>query len=706
MADGIDGFTELDYDNSSSKSKDSTGKETNSDSTNFTHKYYLTLNKSFFPNLRLNAGGIFERSYSKSNTDGAESRSMDTNSNLFGNLVLNTPLYNAGTGYTKRVEKTNSQGSDPTALVNEDYSLFLGWKPDELPAVDLRLSRTYNYDYRHLSQDLVTDLALLNLKYLPIKQLDLRYSATYTNPTDKLNATETKDLVQATRATYTDTFFNKRTQVYLNYNFSNRVTTTTTAGAGTVTTQVSPLSGLSLIEAFTDLPAIDALQSNTAVIDGNPTASAGINIGFSPRIAGDNQSRDIGFGFADNTSEMNTIYVFVDKNLPGNVWGAFSWAVYKSDDNQNWTVVDGAPSVTFGTFQNRFEITLPAQTGARFIKVVTKPLDPAVTSDPQFSDIFATEMQGFLIVPASEVKTRSESTTSIINASAKTKILDSPNLSHDFSLFLTHASPQGLTTYFLTNGLSLDRKLSRVFAVNARAAREDSELSTGHVGSFVYSASLAAIPLATLSNSVVFSGRQDKKSTGTSNTNSVTIFNKATLYQGIDAYLGLGMNFGKQETGQGTNGKLVNFGATFVPHRAMTLNLTYVYSTSNQSGGDLPSSKSKNNRAEASISYTPVRAMYLFCSVSRTTTEGLSKTLANYGLNFSPFPDGDLQFHFAYTENVGPSNEGTTRLISPTLRWNIRSGAYLDVSYTLSQTRSAVESSDSRTINASLKVTL
>lgn len=706
MADGIDGLVEMDYDNSSVKSKDSTGKVTKSEFTDFTHKYYLTLNKTFYPNLRLNAGGIFNKTYSSSKVDQARIKSTDTSTNMFMNLILANRMYNASAGYDKRVQTTKTLGALPLSQVNENYNLTLGWKPDELPSVDLRLSRNNNYDFRRTVQDVTTDLALFNMKYDPVKQVDLKYTATYTNPRDHLNTTDTKDLLQTVRGTYSDEWFSKRTTVYLNYIYSDRTTKTTTGGAGTVTTQLTALSGVSLVEAFTDLPTLDVLQPNPALIDGNFATNAGLDIGFSPSLAGDNQFRDMGLGFADNTSVMNTVYVWVDRALPATVSGSFAWQVYSSDDNQNWTLVDGAPSVVFGTFLNRFEITFTPRTGARFIKVTVKPLNPAVTALPQYSDIFITEVQGLLVVPAAEVQGKTSTSSHVVNLSTKTKILGTPYLTHDLSLYLTSTMPQNLTTYFLTNGLTLNQKLSRVFAVGARFAREDSELSTGHVGSFVYSASATATPYSTLSHSLVYSGRSDSKPTGTSDTNSVTLFNKATLYKGIDAYLGMGLNFGKQETGQRTNGKLVNFGASFVPHQTLTLNIVYVYNTTSQNGGGVPASKTTNDRAEASISFTPVRALYLFSSVSRTSASGLTKTLYNYGLNFSPFPDGDLQFRFAYSENIGPANQGTTRLVSPTVRWNIRPGASLDLAYTVLQTRATAQQTDTKTFNAVLKVAI
>lgn len=708
MADSLSLYIEEDYSNSTTKTTSQNGQVDMSKFNEFTQKYYLTLDKTIFPNLRLNAGGIYERILTTNTTNDVETKSTDTKPSQFFNLVLNIPLYNAGVSYDRRQETQTSNMASRLSLVNETYNLVLGWKPDALPSVDLRLSRNNNFDDKFKIEDLTTDTALLNLRYIPIKSLDLRYSATLTDTNDKVHTTEVKDILQTARATYNDTFFNKRTTVYLDYNYSNRDTHTTTAGAGEVTFQVFPIAGFSLIETFPAFPTKDTLNPNPAVIDGNLTASAGLDIGFSPSIAGDTNPRDIGIQFANSVTEMDTIFLWVDRNLTPVVSDSFRWDIYISDDNLNWTLWSTVMPAPFGPFQNRFEIRFP-RVKTRYIKVVTKPLPAGVTTDPAFSDIFVTELQAFEIVPASAATGTATTSSHVVNASAKTTILSSPNLYHDVSLFLTDTTTgqTGITTYFLTNGLNFYQKFWKFMNVNARVAREDSDQSKGHQGSFVYSASATANYLPTLSNSLIYSGRSDKKPEGSSNTNSFTLFNKAELYKGINAFLSLGYNFGRLETGQSTSGSLINVGAAFVPHRTLTVNLAYVYSNTKESAAaDKPASSTKSDRAEASMTFTPVRALYLFASVSRTVTDTESKVLTNYGLNFSPFPDGDIQFHFSYTENLGPANQGTTRLITPSLRWNIRSGTFLDLSYTVSQSVSNIEKVDSRFINASLKVTL
>jgi hypothetical protein len=708
IADSLNLFIEEDYYNTSTKTVDASGGVNRLNNSEFAQKYYLTLDKTLFPTIRLNAGGIFEKLLSVNKINGVRTSSSELKPSLYCNLAFNSGIYNAGFSYNRRQDTQKSSTAARLSMVDENYNFVFGWKPDGLPSLDLRLGRNNNYDDKFQIQDTTTDTALLGLRYQPVKPLDLRYSGTYTDTNDKVHFTDTKELLQTARATYSDTFFNKRTSVFLDYKFTRRDTKTATGGAGEVTFQVFPISGLSLVETFPNIPTKDTLNPNPALIDGNTATSAGLDIGYSPSASGDTNYRDMGIQFADAVTECDTIYVWVDKTLPPAVYNSFSWEIYTSDDNLNWTLWSTVVPATFNTFQNRFEISFP-RVKSRYIKVVTKPLALGVTTDTAYSDIFVTELQTFLAVPASEAVGRIATTSHVVNVSAKTTILSSPNLYHDVSLFLTDTTTgqTGITTYFLTNGLNFYKKFAGLVNVNARVAREDSDQTNGHQSAYVYSASATANPLSTLTDSFIYSGRRDYKPTGDSSTNSLTLFNKAELYKGINTYVSLGYNFGTLESGQKTYGSLVNFGMGFVPHKTLNLNVSYVYSSTRQTAAaDKPSSSATSDRVEAAVTFTPVNALYLFASVSRTMTDTRAKVLTNYGLNFSPFPEGNLQLHFSYSENIGPADQGVNRLITPSLRWNIRGGTYLDLSYTMSKSRSSINSVDSRSFNASLKVTL
>jgi len=77
--------------------------------------------------------------------------------------------------------------------------------------------------------------------------------------------------------------------------------------------------------------------------------------------------------FADAITPVSLVYVWVDKALPAQVSGAFGWTAYRSDDNVDWVPVPLAGPVTFGAFDNRFEIPIEG-TRSRYLKVVTRPL--------------------------------------------------------------------------------------------------------------------------------------------------------------------------------------------------------------------------------------------------------------------------------------------------------------------------------------------
>jgi len=53
----------------------------------------------------------------------------------------------------------------------------------------------------------------------------------------------------------------------------------------------------------------------------------------------------------------------------------------------------------------------------------------------------------------------------------------------------------------------------------------------------------------------------------------------------------------------------------------------------------------------------------------------------NYGLNWSPFSEGDLQFNFVYNQSLSTRNNTKSTLLSPSISWRITSRTLLDISY-------------------------
>ncbi|MGA2192291.1 MAG: hypothetical protein ABSG42_02810 [Nitrospirota bacterium] len=730
LADGIRGFVEWDYSIADLTTKDNTtGVTTKTTFDTFMQKYNLFLDRNIFPNLKLDAGGLFEKDETLSRTDGTQTIATDRNVNGFVDLTLSTRLYMIGVGYNKRIDTQGSTGSSPTTLINEDSNAAFSWKPDELPAVDFRYDHIDLHDGLRLVTNSLTDQSVLSMKYDPIRQLDLRYSASIIDIDDKLTGLITDTTTQTGKITYSDAFFDRRMSVASDYTITSRDTSVSGNVSGSVNSQLFPTAGLLAVSTLTTPPTNITLVNTPALIDGITTVSAGVDIGLAPTQSGDTSARNIGLDFFNPTA-VSTLWVWVDKDL-STIFGTvpnvsiasqFSWAVYTSSDNITWTQTAAPAVATFGPFQNRFVVTFP-QVTSRYIKVVVFPLGSPPT--PQFgfpasspasiigqgfpvaaiSDIYVTELQAFVAVSAKSLSSTASSLSQALNLNSRIRLLDTPGLSYDFSLFLTHSTPNPTTTAFMSNGLSLSHKFWDIFTTNARVAREDDYEETGHQVAYTYSGSLTAKPLLALSDSIVYSGRNTSLNGQSTSTQSILTYNNAELYPGINAILSGGVSLSKLASGQNTTSYTMNFGTTLIPHPTMSVNLTYGLSDAVSSGGGLPGSSALTYLATASVAYTPVRALYIFLSITLNELNNSLLTTQNYGLNFSPFPDGALQFHFSYNESLQPQGQGRTTLLTPSLRWNIRPGAYLDLSYVLQQTIAAVENTESKILSTTLNIT-
>jgi len=499
------------------------------------------------------------------------------------------------------------------------------------------------------------------------------------------------------RVSYVDAWWRRRITLGMDYNFRNLVIDTETTGAGEVSIPVFPFSGLS---ALSDTPENVSLVSNPALVDGNVAAGTGINLGLPPP-GGDARLRNMGLDFLVET-EINTLYVWVDRDV-SQVADTFSWRIYTSSDNQNWDLRQtDVPAIYSPTF-NRFEIRFPNVNG-RYVKVVTSPLTPAIPFASSFPDILVTELQSELRRPASEVAGKQTSIFQTGNVDFRAVLLESLSLTYELTYFFTKRDP-GELTYTLSNGLSFFRQFNQVFSGRGRASIENGEDQSGKREALLFTASITAVPVRTLSQSLTFNGREETVA-GRKNTEvSILLYNIATLYEGIDANLSAGISSQENETGRKNRSTQVNAGATFVPNRKVTFTLLYNGNTSVISGGDLPGETTTFTRAgEADLSITPVQTVYLFGSyrIEKSNTS-LSRNILNYSLNWAPFPDGTLHLTFYYNETVR-SDDTKERSITPGLRWYFVPRSYLDLSYQNQKTEAPAQTTKSDSYSGTVRI--
>lgn len=695
--EGIYGNLDVNYTFSTIESIDSAGKKTKIDTNFINPRATFDIDKTIFPNLKLKGEMVFDKQITDTTIDGTSTTSTLTRMRPYLELTLNTAPFNASVGYVRREDKSDTSGSPSVTLTNEEYRGVFGWRPMGFPTLDFQYIRTNTFDEKRAIQNVNKDYYNLILRYVN-KGLDLYYSGTYTDTKDNLNRLETQDLLNTGRFNYSNSFFDRRVSLATTYNISHDDVRTHAEGTGFVSFQTFPSAGLSLVS---DLPETGALVANPALIDGNSTASAGIDIGLPP-IGGDTKQRQMGLDLL-NVTEVNDLFVFIDRELPPNIASFFSWDIFTSSDNLNWTKVTTVAPAPFGTFENRFDIKFSI-VKTRYIKVVTRPLSIAVAGASNFPNISVTELRAFLNRPAAEVRGKTTRTSHIYTLDTKTRILDNPGLYHDFNFFFTEVSPSGQRRYNFTNGISTNYNFSRVLSGTGRIAIENGEEEKKKRMAYTYNAALTANPLPTLRDSLVFSGRKEEIDGKTSDTNSIFLYNNAALYKGIDLNLNGGLTLTNQATGEKQTSTIVNLLMTIVPHPNFTLTISGSDTTTKQSGGNKPGTSDHRMRGESIVSFIPFRTLNLIAGLE-VITEKEKKTQINqkYGVNWSPFPDGALQFNFNYNEQVRTENNEKIRILTPSILWKIKGKSYLIVSYQTIKSESVTQKTDSRIIGANLK---
>ena len=698
-ADSVRALLDFDYSASDLEYLDkSTGLVTQTDTSSWGQKYNLGLEKSFFPNLRLNAGGIFEKQDMDTTIDGVETNSQRINSRPYADLTLDNQLFRGGLGYSKRESEQKGAGLGRTD-VNELYSTIFGWKPEGLPSIDLRLDKNELYDKDRQFMDSTTTTTSMTARY-NTEKFDLKYSPSLRDLENRIDNFEVRDTNHVARLAYSDNYFNKRTTFGATYNINARQQDILSHGAGELSDEITQLvAGLFVAS---DSPTTAILSPLATLIDGLYAQITTVNLGTN--AAAERKNLGLNFGIV---TEVNSLRVYVDKNLASAVSDWFSWDIYSSDDNTTWQFERTVSLAPFNTFQNYFEIDFPSLS-TRYIKVVVRPLRlgsvPGFSADPQYADIFVTELEAYVRTPLPDGHTKNSSTTHLLNLDARTRVMDEFPLFHDASFFLSQTTPGRGERTTLSNALSASHRFNPILSGNARILREDINELTESGAAHGISAALRADPLQTLSNTLVYSGRQEKIGEEDSLRNSLFLQNRAALYQGVDVFLDGGLSRKTEAAGEQQDTVLMSLGTNVVPHRTMTLTGNYTQSTTDTTGGLYPDAQRKETRMDVGISYRPFQTVYLSAALSQVEQETRTDTLKNYSMNWSPFPYGTLQLQFDYSEELRTEDEAKVTTIRPGIRWAIAPKIALTVSYLMTESESLLQNVEIQSIYANIKL--
>jgi len=675
------------------------GEVTKTETTSIAPSLYLNLDTLVYPQLRLNAGGVWEINLLSTASDGFNLDSTITRSRPFFLLRSTNPVLSPGIGYNRREDRARTAGFSDIKLVNDEAAAYLGWNPAGGPTSEFQFVRTHTFDGERALQDITRDYGSLVSNYT-LENFSANYNGGYLVTNDQIAGLETRQTSHAGRVSYAGSFIQKRLLWNASYNINYLdLTTVATGQGGDVDLPLSPISGLA---SLSDTPATSSLTQNALLIDGNLTAGAGIDLG-APTPLEDPQSRNIGLDFL-NPVDVNRLLVWVDRDLPIAIANSFSWEIYSSPDNVVWRREASVSSAPFGPFEFRFEVEFP-RVNARYVKVVVRPLSVAVPEASRFPDILVTEVQAFLRMPAEEASERLTQTTHVVNTDVRFRILDAPALFYEGFYLYNGPNAFGRSTDTLSNGLSVDHAFARVFSAFARVAREQGTRTEGYVVGNVANASLTVEPVRTFRSSLLYNGRDERTDLGDHDRRSIQVQNSAQLYTGVDVLFGFGWNFTTVETGEEWHDRFLNLSGTVVPREHVSLTFSYDAISTRRSGTFVGAPESDTQRFYVAIAFDPTRTLHLaFGEEVWAASDQKTRTTFNASANWAPFPDGAVQFVFAYNEALRDLVFGSDRNTLGGIRWNLTRRSYIDVSYQFLKSESVSYSSKGKTLSATVKL--
>jgi hypothetical protein len=709
------------YGNSDTTGTDAAGNSSTLHAQTFQDDVRASLSKTLYESLVLSGTGLLDEARSRTESAGTTSTATARSWAAGGRLDFGANLLRGGVSYDRRQTSGDSSTSlfggetlsatSPT-LVSDSVAGTLTWQPIGLLPLALRVTRTSEHDTDRTRRDNVSTSATADTNFTPTPQIDGSAAVGWSESEDRLNGSSTASWTGRGSVRYGGKL--GRGTLYVSDGINASVSNTRASGpGGTVVTHQVAAAGLALVEALPATPTQGSLKPLPALVDGNTTDPAGVNLGTSTAGRGDVARRHLGLQFADTLTPVNTLWVWVDRQLPGLIAAQFVWTAFQSDDNLNWTVLPITAPVVFGAFDNRFEITIPT-TRARYLKVVTAPLLPSATTDPRFADIQVTELQALDVVPASSVLGWNGSWGSSFNGGLTMPLTSGRELQYDLSLTLGLRGAPLTNAWFLTNGLGWQRQLSPTLGLSARAQRADTG-GTGVPGTAqtTWGAMLAAQPLPTLSGSLGYSGAATQRPGTTIVDNGLTGAAAAALYEGVSASASSGVGV-SVAPGRVTRSTQSSASASVAPSSTLSFSGAYsiAYSQSSGSGpaaiaGTLPTSATWSDALNGSVTWVPVPALTLNGSATRIRSRGESPhALAAFQIAYSPFRGGSLVPALAHAETFDYQSSSTTKTSNASVTWRLTSWANLVAGYLLADSHAPLGSTTTSAVNARLTLTL
>lgn len=257
-------------------------------------------------------------------------------------------------------DRTLSGTGPDNELVRNDVLEKLEWAPADLPQVTAWLAYRTTEDEFFVDQERLETRLQITQSLAPF---DYEYSFREECIDDLDVDVESDRTEHIARFTYQDTHADDRLSTTVSLFATERDNTTDVPSGTAPTNQVFPSAAFADVDTT---PQVSTLPPNPALIDGNTTTSAGIDIGGfgSGGQISWNLAVQLPPGQSVDRVELATVAV-----VPATFTNQFAFSVWVSDDNTFWTLVKNSAAYTYDQAFQRFRLSIP-DVSNRYVKVV------------------------------------------------------------------------------------------------------------------------------------------------------------------------------------------------------------------------------------------------------------------------------------------------------------------------------------------------
>ncbi|MFQ5670094.1 MAG: hypothetical protein ACE5HD_06185 [Acidobacteriota bacterium] len=608
-------------------------------------------------------------------------------------IDLRTPVWDLSTGF-RYTEERQKSGETNNRETRGDWFSRLNWRPVGLPILSILYDTTRfrsNNDTVNMDEDRL--FADASYSAGPVR---LSYNLEDRGLTDHSIGFEKDSTLQVLNADYQGRSRSGKFSLGAGLLVQDERTTEVSGSPVDVARRITATAGLFAVDTT---PLLGTLPPQAGLIDGDTLAPTPVTLGGT--VSGGGTQRNIGLDL-DVAETIDGMEIWVEVPLPPRTVDRFSWALYVSDNNLDWSLAASAVRFTFNDIFNRFELSFSPVT-FRFIKVVNTGFDPT------FGPVSATEA---VATSTSRLVGRSRRRDRTRNGSLTLSYTPGPrwNISSSSFFGTDREDRPGQTTGEdrLDQSVSVFYRPAEHLSTTALVRRRlRNRTETADEDDMAVVLGVSATPYETLDLALSYERRREKEDSRPDlDVNAWHLRSGAQLLEDLNVSLDLGYsNTFDFDLGQRTRARSARLMLFTRPRPELIFSSDYLVDQVQVRGTGVAGTGRRDQTLWTNrLLFRPNAMVNLSAELRYEDFPSGSGVAKAINLDWLPFPDGAVQWSFSYLTNAQAVFGGRRDQFRSLLRWQVRSGVLFDVNYFRDTFRDTGQDLVTRTLSTVLEI--